>query len=115
MDGKKRTLGAAGGAVGLGTFSAGVGACCSAPWVVALVGVSGAVAVARLAFVVPYALAAAILLMAVAFWLAYRRRPVRAGDTCEEGERRRLRRLVWVAAFLVAGLVFLALAPLVGA
>lgn len=113
MDGKKTTIGAAGGAVGLGTFSAAIGACCGAPWAVALLGVSGAVVLARLAFLLPYALAGAILLLAVAFWSAYRRRPTRADGTCEATGGQRLYWLVWTAAFLVAGLAALALAPLV--
>lgn len=112
MDAKKSTIGAAGGAVGLGAFSAAVGACCGVPWAVALLGVSGAVVLARLAFLLPYALAGAILLLAVAFWSAYRRRPIRTDGTCELASRRPLQWLVWIAAFLVAGLAALALAPL---
>ncbi|MGH8195845.1 MAG: mercuric transporter MerT family protein [Woeseiaceae bacterium] len=113
MDGKKITVGAAGGAVGLGAFSAAIGACCGVPWAVALLGVSGAVVLARLAFLLPYALAGAILLLGVAFWFAYRRGLVAVDGTCEVTNRQRLQWLVWIAAFLVAGLAALALAPFV--
>ncbi|MGH8495754.1 MAG: mercuric transporter MerT family protein [Gammaproteobacteria bacterium] len=112
MAGRKGAIGAASGAVGLGTFSAAVGACCGVPWAVALLGVTGAVALARLAFLMPYALAGSILLLAVAFWLAYRR-PAACADTCETRNGRPLRWLVWITAFLLAGLTVVALMPLV--
>jgi len=69
---KRRVIGTAGGAVGLGAFAATVGACCGLPWTVALLGVSGAVALARLSCLLPYALLGAAGLLIVAFWWAYR-------------------------------------------
>jgi hypothetical protein len=48
MSDRTRAIGTAGGALGLGAFAATVGACCGLPWAVALLGVSGAVALARL-------------------------------------------------------------------
>jgi len=65
MGKKGRVIGAAGGAVGLGGFAAALGLCCSVPWAVALLGVGGAVAFARLAFLMPYALIAAIAFVAL--------------------------------------------------
>lgn len=50
MSEKARVLGTAGGALGLGAFAAASGACCGVPWAVALLGVSGAVALARLSY-----------------------------------------------------------------
>jgi hypothetical protein len=50
MSEKARVLGTAGGALGLGAFAAAIGACCGFPWAVALLGVGGAVALARLSF-----------------------------------------------------------------
>ena len=47
MSEKTRVIGSAGGALGLGAFAAAIGACCGLPWAVALLGVSGAVALAR--------------------------------------------------------------------
>jgi hypothetical protein len=62
MSEKTRVIGTAGGALGLGAFAAAIGARCGLPWAVAILGVSGAVELARLSF----------LLLAVGFWWAYR-------------------------------------------
>ena len=75
MAGKPQVIAAASGALGLGAFAAAVGGCCGAPWAVALLGVTGAVGLARLAFLLPYALIGAALLLGVAFWSAYRPAP----------------------------------------
>lgn len=48
MGERTRVIGTAGGALGLGAFAAAIGACCGLPWAVALLGVGGAVALARL-------------------------------------------------------------------
>jgi len=69
---KPVVIGAAWGALGLGALAAAVGGCCAAPWAVVLLGVTGAVALARLMFLLPYALIGAALLLGVAFWWAYR-------------------------------------------
>lgn len=114
MGEKECVIGVAGAALGLGTFAATLAACCGMPWAVALFGVTGAVMLARLSFLLPYALAGAILFLAVAFWLAYRRPAVCADGSCETTSQRPLRWLVWIAALLVAGLTILALVPLVG-
>lgn len=60
----------AGGAVGLGGFAAALGLCCGVPWAVALLGVTGAVVLARLAFLLPYALAGAAVLLGFGFWFS---------------------------------------------
>jgi hypothetical protein len=109
MSDTRRVIGAAGGALGLGAFGATVGACCGLPWAVALLGVSGAVALARLSFLLPYALLGAAGLLAVAFWWAYRPSPVCADGTCNTAGRRQLRWMLWVAALLVMGLGTIAL------
>lgn len=114
MDERKRVIGAAGGALGLGTFAAAVATCCGVPWAVALFGVTGAVVLARLTFLLPYALAGAILLLGVAFWFAYRQAPVCEDGSCETASRRPLRWVVWVAALLVAALTIFGLVPIVG-
>jgi hypothetical protein len=111
MSDKTRVLGTTGGALGLGAFAAAIGACCGLPWTVALLGVSGAVVLARLSFLLPYALLGAGGLLAVAFWWAYRRPAVCADGTCDTAGRRPLRWIVWAAALLVAGLATVALAP----
>ena len=104
MSDKRRVIGTAGGAVGLGAFAATVGACCGLPWTVALLGVSGAVALARLSCLLPYALLGAAGLLIFAFWWAYRPPAVCADATCDTAGRRPLRWIVWVAALFVIGL-----------
>jgi hypothetical protein len=111
MSDKLRVIGTSGGALGLGAFAAAVAACCGVPWTVALVGVSGAVALARLSFLMPYALFGAGTLLAVAFWWAYRPPAVCADGTCDSSDRRPLRWIVWGATLLVVGLAAFALAP----
>jgi hypothetical protein len=109
MSDKTRVIGTAGGALGLGAFAATVGACCGLPWAVALLGVTGAVALARLSFLLPYALLGAGGLLVVAFWWAYRAPAVCADGTCDTAGGRPLRWIVWVAALVVIGLGALAL------
>jgi hypothetical protein len=108
MSENTRVLGTAGGALGLGAFAAAIGACCGFPWAVALLGVGGAVGLARLSFLLPYALLGAGALLAVAFWLAYRPLPVCSDGTCAPAGRRPLRWIVWAAAVLVVGLAIAA-------
>ena len=67
MRAKTRVIGSTSGALGLGAFAAAVGACCGLPWAVTLLGVSGAVALARLSFLLPYALIGAGGFLVVAF------------------------------------------------
>ena len=112
MTEKPVVLGTAGSALGLGALAAAVGGCCAAPWAVALLGVTGAVALARLTFLLPYALIGAATLLGVAFWWTYRPVPACADGACVPTTRRRLRIVVWLAAALVAGLAAVALIPL---
>lgn len=102
MSENKRILGVAGGAVGFGGLAAMLGTCCAAPWAVTLLGVSGAVALARLARYQPYLLVVATVLLILAFYLAYRPAPACVDGTCVVENRRRLRVAVWIAAILVA-------------
>ena len=82
-----------GGAAGLSALALAFGVCCVAPWAVTLLGVAGAVLLARLAFLQPYVVAATIVLLCIGFWFAYRR-PLPAA-ACDLVQRRRSRRLVW--------------------
>lgn len=113
MSEDKRVMGAAGGALGFGAFAAALATCCGVPWAVALFGVTGAVALARLAFLLPYAAIGAALLLALAFWLAYRRPPLCADGSCNTTGRRPLRWVLWFAAVLVAGFLIFSFVPLV--
>ena len=99
MSEKTQVLAASGGAVGLSALALALGACCVAPWAVALLGVSGAVLLARLAFVQPYVAAATLALLALGFWFAYRKSGT--GTVCDAGRRQRLRLLMWIASIVV--------------
>lgn len=77
------------------------GACCVAPWAVALLGVGGAVMLARLAVLQPYVVAATLALLALGFWRVYRRRPVASDETCSLQNHERLQVAVWIAALIV--------------
>lgn len=107
---RARAISAASGAIGLGGFAAALGLCCTVPWAVALLGVTGAIAFARLAFLLPYALIGAVVLLGVGFWSAYRPAAAcTAEGTCTPKSRRVLQWVVWLAAGLVAVLVVIAL------
>lgn len=107
MNDKVRVCSTAGGALSLGSFAAALGLCCSVPWAVTLLGVTGAVAFARLAFLLPYALVGAVALLSLAFWLAYR--PIPSSDARTMNERRPLRWVVWITALVVGALAIVAL------
>lgn len=111
MDAKKRVVGVAGGAVGLGGLAAALGTCCVAPWAVTVLGVSGAITLARLAKVQPYLLLAAVVLLGMAFYWAYRPQPACADGSCEPTQRRRLRWVVWIAAVAFSAFAWLSLFP----
>jgi mercuric ion transport protein len=112
---RTRVIGTAGGALGLGGIAAALGLCCTVPWAVALLGVTGAVAFARLAFLVPYALIGAAMLLGLSFWSAYRRPAVCSDASCAYTSRRTLRWIVWMTAALVALLSVVALTSSVAA
>jgi hypothetical protein len=109
MPAKPPIIATAGGALGLGAFAAAVGGCCGAPWAVALIGVSGAIALARLAFLLPYALIGSAVLLGAAFWWAYRPARVCADEAAARSGRRAVRAFLWIALLLVAALGTLAL------
>ena len=109
MNGKAGVIGAASGAFGLSGFAAALGLCCTVPWAVAIFGVTGAVAFARLAFLLPYGVIGAVGSLGLAFWLAYRRTPTCVDGSCVPENRRGLQLFVWVAAVIVAALSIVAL------
>jgi hypothetical protein len=100
---KLKAFGVAGGAVGLGGFAAALGLCCAVPWAVTLFGVSGAIAFARLAFLLPFALGGAALFLALGFWLAYRK-PACKDAACRQQPRRVLQAVIWITGALVVGM-----------
>jgi len=104
-----RVVGVTSGALGLSAVALAFGVCCVAPWAVTLLGVAGAVLLARLAFVQPYVVAGTIILLGLGFWFVYRR--PRAAAACNAAQQRRLRWLVWSAALIVIAIDAASFAP----
>jgi hypothetical protein len=109
MNEKPRVVGVTGGAVGLSALALAFGVCCAAPWAVTLLGVAGAVLLARLAFIQPFVVAATIVLLSLGFWYVYRR--LHPDVACDLMQRRRLRWLVWGAAIIVIAIDIASFAP----
>lgn len=109
MSEKRRVITTAGGALGLSGLAAALGLCCSVPWAVALLGVTGAVAFARLAFLLPYALLGAVVLLGIGFWFAYRKPATCDDGSCVPETRRMLQWIVWIATSIVGALAAVAL------
>jgi mercuric ion transport protein len=105
---RARVISAAGGAFGLSGFAAAIGLCCTVPWAVTLLGVTGAVAFARLTFLLPYSVVGAAGLLSLAFWLAYRRPADCADNSCKPRNRQALQWFVWITAALVVALSLVA-------
>jgi|SRR5215469_5353435 len=105
MSDKPKILGATGGAVALSALALAFGACCVAPWAVALLGVGGAVMFARLAGLQSLVVAVTLLLLAAGFWYAYRARSAAKAEagTCPVEDRKGLRIAVWIGALIVIG------------
>lgn len=101
MSEKPKILGVTEGALGLSALALAFGACCVAPWAVALLGVGGALMLARLAVLQPYVVAATLALLTAGFWYAYRRRPVTNAGNCPVENRTHLRVAVWIGALIV--------------
>lgn len=98
MNEKPQIIGVAGGALSLSALALAFGACCVAPWAVALLGASGAVLLARLARFQPVVVLGTLALLGAGFWFVYRRP---TGNDCDVAQRKRLRWLVWAAALIV--------------
>lgn len=93
-----------GAAIGLSGLAAFVGLCCIGPWAVAILGMSGAIALAEWQPYRPIILAVALVLLAWAFWRVYFRAPVCDEDGCP------VRPSVWLQGALWLALVMLLLA-----
>lgn len=103
---------AIGGTTGLSILLSGVASavslCCFAPWVVPLLGVSGAILFARLGPYRPYFIGVSALLMLVAVVAAYRSRKSCAADPVLR------RRRAWLNLALILGVLVLLLAVFAG-
>ena len=84
MQEQNRIIASGGSAVGLSMFASFVGLCCIGPWTVALLGVSGAVSMARWQPFRPYILLVAASLLAWAFWRTYRLKRVCLAEGCAD-------------------------------
>jgi len=102
----RRVTATTGGAIGLSTAASFVGLCCTSPWAVALLGVPGAVAMARLDFLRPYVLTLAAVMLAWAFWRVYRRWRECADGSCERRPSAWLKSTLWLAAGLIVAAFF---------
>jgi hypothetical protein len=80
----KKIIASGGGAVGLSMLASFVGLCCIGPWTVALLGVSGAVSMARWQPLRPYILIMAGAMLTWAFWRTYRLRRVCLKEGCAD-------------------------------
>jgi hypothetical protein len=114
MSDKPKILGATGGAVALSALALAFGACCVAPWAVGLLGVGGAVMLARLAGLQSPVVALTLLLVGLGFWYAYRTRSGVKGGTCPAGDRRGLRVAVWIGALIVIAVDIASYLPRLG-
>jgi mercuric ion transport protein len=109
MKEKPTAIGATGGALGLSALALAFGLCCVSPWAVTLLGVGGAVLMARFAFIQPFVVMATIVLLGVGFWVVYRR--PRATAECDVPQRHKVRWMVWGAAILVFVIDIISFAP----
>lgn len=106
MQDRKNIIASGSGAVGLSVFASFVGLCCIGPWTVALLGVSGAVTMAKWQPYRPLILALAGGMLAWAFWRTYRLRRVCMTDDCND---KRPGLAMYTALWTSAALLFLAM------
>lgn len=89
-------VGSAIGATGAAATAALATLCCAGPAVVAIIGAGGALTAARLEPYRPLFLTAAVVLLGLGFWRAYRPSP--RGGACPVRTGRVVRAILWVAA-----------------
>jgi hypothetical protein len=80
----RKIVASGGSALGLSLFASLVGLCCIGPWTVALLGVSGAVSMARWQPLRPYILTVAGGMLAWAFWRTYRLKRICLAEGCTD-------------------------------
>lgn len=91
------------GALSMGALATLLGACCGTPWLVAAIGVSGAIAVARLAFLTPYLWLLGFGFAIAALTWAHRSEP-NCDPACEPTQRRKRRIASWLVVLALLGL-----------
>jgi len=87
--------------------SAAASICCIGPLAIALLGVNGAILAAAFKPYRVYLLSGSLVLLAGAFWSAYRRAPPRGGAACPVPAGRWTRLVLWVALGLWIGAVII--------
>lgn len=92
-----------GSAVGLSAVASFIGLCCIGPWAVALLGMSGAITMARWQPARPYILIVALVTLAWAFWRTYGppRKKLCAAGLCPARPSPWLQLALWLALVLV--------------
>lgn len=103
MNEDKKLATTSGGAIGISAIASFIGLCCIGPWAIALLGVSGAVAMARWQPLRPYILGLALVMLSWAFWRVYGppRKKLCAAGLCPARPSLWLQSGLWFAAILV--------------
>ena len=101
MEEQNKILATTGSAIGISSIASFIGLCCIGPWSVALLGVSGAVTMARFAFLRPYILVVAAIMLGWAFWRVYFRPRECDDNGCETRTSYWLQGALWTAAVMV--------------
>jgi len=101
MNNEQKVATTTGGAIGASVFASFIGLCCIGPWAVVLFGVPGAVTMARWAPLRPYIIGVAAVLLAWAFWRAYRPQENCDDGTCPTAPSTWLKVMLWVAALML--------------
>ena len=97
-----------GGAIGISAFASFIGLCCIGPWAVVLLGVPGAVAMARWQPLRPYILGVAVAMLMWAFWRVHGspRKKLCSAGLCPARPSLWLQGGLWLAAVLVVLALF---------
>jgi len=104
---RKEIMASGAGAVGFSLFASLIGLCCVGPWTVAVLGVSGAIAMARWQPFRPLILIAAGAMLAWAFWRTYRlRRMCLANDCTANKPGPAMHIALWFSTALLLAAVF---------
>jgi hypothetical protein len=103
MQEDKKLAATSGGAIGISAIASFVGLCCIGPWAVALLGVPGAIAMARWQPFRPYILGLAAIMLAWSFWRVYgpARQKLCDAGLCDANPSRWLQWSLWIATTLV--------------
>ncbi|HAS24738.1 MAG TPA: hypothetical protein DCR64_04075 [Vibrio sp.] len=100
MENKDSTI-AASGAFGLGTFAVIFSLCCVGPFMITLVGVSGAIFIASFEPYRIYIIAVAAVLLAFSFWRVYRKTDNCATGTCQVRSQKKAKIMLWMSTAMV--------------